>query len=214
MEAPQPNLTSDMNKTEVKGLVAQYQAARNERLKLDNESKKLKVKEDSILDQLIAAKVVSGQYGPYLVEAQFKDVARVTDWTTFHAYILESGSIDYIFLYRSVAIQHHLNFLELPDQINLKNPAFATVYATASTEINGSEPGKKETVKGEPMVYGLTILRNAPNKQNAIAFLDYLLSKYKGMAIMAKNGQPSLVPMPCPEYDKIPEPLRKYATKP
>jgi hypothetical protein len=83
-----------MNKTEVKALVAQYQAARNERLKLDNDSKKLKVKEDSILDQLIAAKVVSGQYGPYLVEAQFKDVARVTDWSTFHAYILESGSID------------------------------------------------------------------------------------------------------------------------
>lgn len=83
-----------MNKAEVKALVAEYQAARNARLKLDNESKKLKVKEDSVLDQLIAAKVVSGQYGPYLVEAQTKKVARVTDWATFHEYILESGQLD------------------------------------------------------------------------------------------------------------------------
>jgi molybdate/tungstate transport system substrate-binding protein len=125
--------------------------------------------------------------------------------------LLETGSIDYIFLYRSVAIQHNLKYLTLPDEINLKNMGFASQYAKATIEINGKEPGKKETVKGEPMIYGITMLRDAPNKQAAIAFLQFLLSKEKGMKIMEKNGQPSVIPMPTKNYDKLPKELKTFS---
>lgn len=125
--------------------------------------------------------------------------------------LLESGSIDYIFLYRSVAIQHKLKYLVLPDEINLKSMGFAAQYATAVTEINGKEPGKKETVKGEPMVYGVTMLRDAPNKPAAIAFLQFLLTREKGMKIMEKNGQPSVLPMTTKNYDKLPKELKAFA---
>ncbi|HZX63194.1 MAG TPA: tungstate ABC transporter substrate-binding protein WtpA [Bacteroidales bacterium] len=125
--------------------------------------------------------------------------------------LLESGSIDYIFLYRSVAIQHNLKYLTLPDEINLKNMGFATQYAKAITEINGKEPGKKETLKGEPIIYGITMLRDAPNKQAAIAFLQFLLSKEKGMKIMEKNGQPSVIPMAIQNYSKLPKELKTFA---
>ena len=91
--------------------------------------------------------------------------------------------------------------------------AFASQYATASTEINGKEPGKKETVKGEPMIYSVTMLRDAPNKPAAIAFLQFLLSKDKGMKIMEKNGQPSVVPMETRNYDKLPAELKPFAKK-
>ncbi len=40
---------------------------------------------------------------------------------------LESGHLDYIFIYRSVAEQHHLEYLILPDEINLKNPALVSI---------------------------------------------------------------------------------------
>jgi len=125
--------------------------------------------------------------------------------------LLETHSIDYIFLYRSVAIQHQLKFITLPDEINLKNPLFATKYATAYTEINGNEPGKKEVVKGEPMLYSITMLRNAPDKPAAIAFLQFLLSKEKGMKIMEKNGQPSVIPMETQNYNTLPEELKPFA---
>jgi molybdate/tungstate transport system substrate-binding protein len=125
--------------------------------------------------------------------------------------LLESGSIDYIFLYRSVAIQHNLKYLTLPDEINLKRMDYAPQYATAITEINGKEPGKKETVKGEPMVYGVTMLRDAPNKKAAIAFLHFLLSKEQGIKIMERNGQPSVLPMPMKNYDKLPKELKPFA---
>jgi molybdate/tungstate transport system substrate-binding protein len=124
--------------------------------------------------------------------------------------LLESNSIDYIFLYKSVAIQHQLKYVVLPDEINLKNPAFSQTYATVSTEINGKEPGKKDVIKGEPMIYGVTMLRDAPNKAAALAFLHYLLAKDKGMTIMEKNGQPSVIPQPNPNYYKVPASLRSF----
>jgi len=125
--------------------------------------------------------------------------------------LLESESIDYVFLYRSVAIQHNLKYITLPDEINLKNMGMTAKYATATTEINGKEPGKKETVKGEPMVYSVTMLRDAPNKPAAIAFLKFLLSKDKGMKIMEKDGQPSVIPMATQNYDKVPQELKPFA---
>jgi molybdate/tungstate transport system substrate-binding protein len=124
--------------------------------------------------------------------------------------LLESNSIDYLFLYKSVAIQHQLKYVVLPDDINLKNPAFAQNYATVSTEINGKEPGKKDVIKGEPMIYGVTMLRDAPNKAAALAFLQFLLEKDKGMKIMEKNGQPSVIPQPTQNYDKVPAQLKPF----
>jgi molybdate/tungstate transport system substrate-binding protein len=127
--------------------------------------------------------------------------------------LLESGAVDYIFLYRSVAIQHNLKYLVLPDEINLKNPAFADLYSTAAVSINGKEPGKKEIMKGEPMVYGVTMINSAPNQPAALAFLQFLLSKDKGIKILEKDGQPSLIPQKNPNYDKIPDILKPYAEK-
>ena len=127
--------------------------------------------------------------------------------------LLESGSIDYLFLYKSVAMQHNLKYVVLPDQINLKNPAYAADYATAAVEINGKKPGEKETMKGEPMIYGITILREAPNKEVAVAFVEFLLTRDKGISIMEKNGQPSVIPMSTAGYDKLPPQLKKFAKK-
>jgi molybdate/tungstate transport system substrate-binding protein len=127
--------------------------------------------------------------------------------------LLESGSIDYLFLYKSVAMQHNLKYVILPDQINLKNPAFAADYSAASVEINGKKPGEKETMKGEPMIYGITMLRDAPNKEAALAFLEFLLSMDKGMKIMEKNGQPSVIPMPTQNYSLVPDRLKKFVKK-
>lgn len=124
--------------------------------------------------------------------------------------LLETNTLDYIFLYRSVAVQHNLKYLILPDQINLKNPALANEYANAKVEINGSKPGEKQTITGEPMIYSFTILRNAHNKPAAIAFAEFLLQKDRGQAIMARNGQPSVVPSKVGNYNEVPAKLRRF----
>jgi len=127
--------------------------------------------------------------------------------------LLETDVIDYIFLYRSVAEQHGLKYLLLPDSINLNNPDLADYYATVNVDITGKRPGETIRKKGEAMVYGLTIIKNSPNKENAIKFLTYLLSAEKGMAIMEKNGQQSLVPSPTKTLNTIPIELKPFVAE-
>lgn len=76
----------------VAATLAEYTTTRNERLALDEASKKLKVKEDALLDKLDGT--ASGRYGPYNLVVSIKKVPRCTDWEGFHAYILNTGNID------------------------------------------------------------------------------------------------------------------------
>ncbi len=123
--------------------------------------------------------------------------------------LLESHSIDYIFLYRSVAQQHGLRFVSLPDSVNLKVPELNDYYQTASIEITGLTPGEKLTQKGQAMVYGITILKNAPNKELAEKFMKFVLSDEGGQKILIDNGQPTLK-FANPEFlNKIPDSIRE-----
>ena len=124
--------------------------------------------------------------------------------------LLESSTIDYIFLYKSVAVQHGLRYLELPSEVNLANPALDSLYATVSVEVKGKTPGSTMVMTGEPMVYGLTIPKSTPNPEAAQAFVEYFLSE--GQSIMAQMGQKPLVPAPTVSFDSIPEPLKRFAT--
>ena len=123
--------------------------------------------------------------------------------------LLESDEIDYIFLYRSVAEQHGLKYIVLPDSINLKKPELTDFYASVSVDIHGKKQGETITMAGQPMVYGITQIKNAPNPKTATAFLDFFLSE-KGQKIMNQNGQPSVAPYKNENYEKIPELLKKY----
>ncbi len=125
--------------------------------------------------------------------------------------LLETGTIDYIFLYRSVAQQHGLEFLILPDEINLKRPEFADDYGTVSVEISGKKPGEKIMKRGDPMVYGITIPSNSPSRELARKFVDFILDPAGGMKVMKEAGQPSMVPSPSGTYRAIPDRLKKYA---
>lgn len=125
--------------------------------------------------------------------------------------LLEAGELDYIFIYRSVAEQHKLKYITLPDEINLKNVKFADFYKNASVRITGKKPGTFITKTGEPIVYGVTIPKNAPNRELALVFLTFLLEPDKGGAILEKNGQTLLVPSPTNTFDKIPDSLKGFA---
>jgi molybdate/tungstate transport system substrate-binding protein len=109
--------------------------------------------------------------------------------------LLETGAIDYIFLYRSVAVQHNLPYLALPTEVNLGNPTHEEFYKQASVTIRGSAPGDSLTIVGEPMVYGITIPNNAPNKELAKKFLDFYTHKDKGLKIIESMGMPLVWPL-------------------
>ena len=102
--------------------------------------------------------------------------------------LLEAGAFDYLFIYKSVAEQHGLRYIELPPQISLKSKKYADYYKQASFKVTGKKPGTFIVKKGEPMIYGITIIKNSPNKKGANLFVKFVLSP-EGQAIMKKNGQ-------------------------
>lgn len=126
--------------------------------------------------------------------------------------LLESGDLDYAFEYLSVAKQHHLNYIELPAEIDLSSGEFADKYATVEVEVSGKKPGTTDIRKGKPIVYGLTIPKNAPHPELAIAWVSLLLSP-EGMAIMEANGQPPIIPALTNDKTRLPDELRKYVTE-
>jgi molybdate/tungstate transport system substrate-binding protein len=107
--------------------------------------------------------------------------------------LMESGDMDYAFNYRSVAVQHGLKFIELPDEINLSRVEHADFYRQATVELSGTEPGETITQIGKPIVYGVTIPHNAPSPDLATEFVKFLLGS-EGQAIMETQGQPPIVP--------------------
>ena len=125
--------------------------------------------------------------------------------------LLEAGELDYIFIYRSVAEQHELEYVVLPDEINLSRAELANLYKSASVRLTGKTPGTVITKTATPIVYGVSIPKNAPNREDALAFLAFLLEAEKGGAILEKNGQTLVVPSPTDTFDKLPQSLKAFA---
>lgn len=103
--------------------------------------------------------------------------------------LLDVNAVDYIFLYKSVAVQHNLRYTQLPESVNLSNPNLNDVYSKVSVQVRGAKPGETMTMNGEAMVYGIAVLRDAPNKKAAEAFIEFLLSEEGGRKILREMGQ-------------------------
>jgi molybdate/tungstate transport system substrate-binding protein len=123
--------------------------------------------------------------------------------------LLESGELDYIFIYRSVAEQHNGKSVLLPDEINLKSPEMNHLYQEVSVELSGKKPGETIFRKGAPMVYGITVPKTAAHPELGVKFVSFVLSD-KGKEVMAKSGQPEIIPPGIDCFKKLPQELRRF----
>jgi len=123
--------------------------------------------------------------------------------------LLQSGDLDYAFEYSSVAQQQNLSYVELPPEINLSDVDFEDFYAQAEVEIAGTNPGETTLMTGSPIVYAVTIPKNFPRQELAIAWVDLLLSD-QGMGIMEANFQTPIIPAKTNDASLLPKSLKKY----
>jgi len=125
--------------------------------------------------------------------------------------LLQTGNMDYAWEYLSVAVQHGLKYLILPDQINLGNYEYDDLYDKAVVSVTGKEPGTFMDIRGQSVTYGVTLIKNAPNNEAAVAFLQYLLDPQGGLKVLRDMGQPPFVPARVPTQDMkniLPESLK------
>ncbi len=127
--------------------------------------------------------------------------------------LLESGDMDFAFEYRSVAVQHGLEFVELPGEINLSMIEHADFYSQATTDVAGKEPGTTMTMVGKPIVYGVTMPQNAPSPELALEFVKFLLGP-EGQAVVEGQGQPPIVPPVADDLASVPDALRGLVAAP
>jgi len=123
--------------------------------------------------------------------------------------LLQTGDLDYAFSYLSVAVQHNLQYVTLPAEINLSDPAFSDFYQTSTVQLDGEEPGDLIIRQGEPIIYGVTIPKSSPNPRLAEAFLDFVFSS-QGMAILEDQSQIPIQPPLSEQRDILPESLIEH----
>ena len=152
--------------------------------------------EDGLFDELIlknTAITISEENGTYLIKSP-EDLAPNTDKVTIKpketdlTALVEIGGLDYYFIYRSVAVQHELSFVDLPAEIDLSSVEFADDYGKVRLE---TVDGKTKTAK--PIVYGITVPKNAPHPELGLEFVKFVISA-DGQAIFENLGQPPIVP--------------------
>jgi molybdate/tungstate transport system substrate-binding protein len=104
-------------------------------------------------------------------------------------------------------------YVNLPDEISLSDAAKDSYYRQHAVVVlpglGTPRSARTISVPAEHVAWGITILKNAPNRDNAVKFLELLLSS-AGTSLLNENGpapiSPALaIPMDVP---KLPESLR------
>ncbi|ACS80472.1 tungstate ABC transporter substrate-binding protein WtpA [Maridesulfovibrio salexigens] len=117
--------------------------------------------------------------------------------------LLKTGNMDYAWEYLSVAVQHGLKYITLDKHINLSDYKYNNFYKQAKVTVSGKKPGSTIDRVGKSITYGITQLKDAPNKAAATAFMAYMLSPEGGLKILKEMGQPPFVPAIVPDETMI-----------
>jgi len=79
--------------------------------------------------------------------------------------------------------------------------------------VTGKKPGTWITRTGKSCTYGITIMKDAPNPEAAVAFLEFLMDPNGGLNILEEMGQPPIIPCRVPTAEmkaQLPSPLQKW----
>lgn len=117
--------------------------------------------------------------------------------------LLEARAIDYAFVFRSTAEDHHLKLLALPAEINLSRPELAGHYASASVEVRMQQGQGAARIAGGPVTYGLTIPKSALQGEAAARFVAFLLGE-RGRRLLERRGFHPVAPAACGPCAELP----------
>jgi molybdate/tungstate transport system substrate-binding protein len=104
-------------------------------------------------------------------------------------------------------------YVELPDEISMSDPARDAYYGQHAVVVlpglGTSRSARTIPVPGTHVAWGIALMNDAPNKENAIKFLQMLLSP-AGTASLNENGPAPISPalVSPADFHKLPESLR------
>jgi len=174
----------------------------------------LKYNDDKIFDDLVEANSAitsTEEEGIYQITAP-EDLNPQTEQLTIRTKsvelvaMLQQGGLDYAFEYSSVAKQNDLKYVELPAAIDLSDVEYTDTYNRVKILLT---TGKNQV--GTPIVYGVTVPKNALNAEVGATFIKYMIDD-SGQKIFEDMGQPPISPAKADNVDMLPETLKPYVT--
>lgn len=126
--------------------------------------------------------------------------------------------LDFQFTYEhnaqaTAATNPDYRYVSLPDEINLSDPAKNAYYAQHAVVVlpglGTSRSARTVPVPAARLAWGITLMTAAPNRENAVKFLQLLLGP-TGVAALKENGPAPISPAQISAADlrKLPESLR------
>ena len=90
--------------------------------------------------------------------------------------LLQTHELDYVWTYQNLAENDGLKYIKLPDGIDLGNPSDSAMYARVSTRVVGAHQGDTVTMRGAPVLFGLSVPQGSEHPGLAQRFVAFLLS--------------------------------------
>jgi molybdate/tungstate transport system substrate-binding protein len=122
--------------------------------------------------------------------------------------LLQTGYLDYCFMYVSNARQYGFNYVELPNEINLASPQQQSNYERVQVVYDHQRFATVTLDRtGETIYYGLTIPANAPNPDLAAKFIQFILNE-QGKSDFELSYHPIFSPSYTDNFSAVPASLK------
>ncbi len=118
---------------------------------------------------------------------------------------LETGQIQFLFIYKSAAIAHKLNYLQLPDQVNLGNPKYSQFYSKFSYQLS------KGVQKGGLIALYITVPVDSTDTADSLQFVVFVVKN--SPTLLSPFGLVPMTPARLYNSTAIPEPLQELVTQ-
>ncbi|MBN2075384.1 MAG: substrate-binding domain-containing protein [Dehalococcoidales bacterium] len=121
----------------------------------------------------------------------------------------QESSKGYAIGYSSRSPRGNARLLALPEEINLSKNEFRDFYRQASVQVSGNNPGETITIRGAPILFGITIPSTSKNRETALDWLKILLSD-RGSMILEQAGMTPVIPATTDNPGQVPSELRSF----
>jgi molybdate/tungstate transport system substrate-binding protein len=127
--------------------------------------------------------------------------------------LLQSGYIDYCFIYLSNAKQYNFNYVTLPDEVNMGNAQHQSNYERIHVVYDHERFSSISLDRtGETIYYGLTIPANAHNPELAEEFIKFILDG-QGKADFENCYHPVFTPSFTDNFQAVPPSLKSLVAE-
>jgi molybdate/tungstate transport system substrate-binding protein len=106
-------------------------------------------------------------------------------------------------------------YVDLPNEINMSDASKDAFYrqnaVVAIPGLQTPQSSKTVMIPGAHVAWGITVLKDAPNKENALKFLQLLLGP-TGTQLLKENGPDPISPalVSASDFGKVPQSLRPF----